>query len=73
MGNVIGQSEANTKAILATTVGKVLIIDEAYMLYAGASAGAGGGTDIYKAAVIDTIVAEVQSVSNRTKEYGENS
>jgi AAA+ superfamily predicted ATPase len=63
IGNVIGQSEANTKAILATTVGKVLIIDEAYMLYSGASTGgAGGGTDIYKTAVIDTIVAEVQSV-----------
>jgi alanine-alpha-ketoisovalerate/valine-pyruvate aminotransferase len=29
IGNVIGQSEANTKAILANTVGKVLIIDEA--------------------------------------------
>lgn len=38
-------------------MGKVLIIDEAYML--------GGGkqhADIYKAAIIDTIVAEVQSV-----------
>jgi len=58
IGNVIGQSEANTKAILATTVGKVLIIDEAYMLY---SSGGANGSDIYKTAVIDTIVAEVQS------------
>jgi hypothetical protein len=62
IGNVIGQSEANTKAILATTVGKVLIIDEAYMLYSGSGSGSGSGTDIYKTAVIDTIVAEVQSV-----------
>ena len=66
VGNVIGQSEANTKAILATTVGKVLIIDEAYMLYAGSGSGSGSGggsgSDIYKVAVIDTIVAEVQSV-----------
>jgi hypothetical protein len=62
IGNVIGQSEANTKAILATTVGKVLIIDEAYMLYSGSGSGGGSGTDIYKIAVIDTIVAEVQSV-----------
>ena len=66
IGNVIGQSEANTKAILATTVGKVLIIDEAYMLYSGSGSGGGGGggsgTDVYKTAVIDTIVAEVQSV-----------
>lgn len=35
IGNVIGQSESTTKAILATTVGKFLIIDEAYMLYSG--------------------------------------
>lgn len=55
VGSVLGGSEANTKAILASTVGKVLIIDEAYML------ASGGATDPYKTAVIDTIVAEVQS------------
>jgi AAA lid domain/ATPase family associated with various cellular activities (AAA) len=62
IGNVIGQSESNTKAILATTVGKVLVIDEAYMLYSGSGSGGASGTDIYKTAVIDTIVAEVQNV-----------
>ncbi|KAF1943538.1 P-loop containing nucleoside triphosphate hydrolase protein [Clathrospora elynae] len=55
IGSVMGGSEANTKAILASTIGKVLIIDEAYMLASGAAA------DPYKVAVIDTIVAEVQS------------
>ncbi|KAF2277903.1 P-loop containing nucleoside triphosphate hydrolase protein [Westerdykella ornata] len=55
VGSVLGQSETNTKGILASTVGKVLIIDEAYML-AGTSVA-----DPYKTAVIDTIVAEVQS------------
>ncbi|TVY43119.1 NFX1-type zinc finger-containing protein [Lachnellula subtilissima] len=61
LGSHIGQSEANTKGILATTVGKVLVIDEAYML--GSSKGEkGNGGDIYKTAVIDTIVAEVQGV-----------
>ncbi|KAK0127291.1 hypothetical protein ONS96_006841 [Cadophora gregata f. sp. sojae] len=61
IGSVMGQSEANTKAILTTTVGKVLIIDEAYMLYS--STGTAGGTnDIYKTAMIDTLVAEIQSV-----------
>ncbi|KAJ4366237.1 hypothetical protein N0V83_007873 [Neocucurbitaria cava] len=55
VGNVLGGSEANTKGILASTVGKVLIIDEAYMLASGAAG------DPYKVAVIDTIVAEVQS------------
>lgn len=28
VGAALGQSEANTKAILASTVGKVLVIDE---------------------------------------------
>ncbi|KAL5119739.1 hypothetical protein ACEQ8H_002345 [Pleosporales sp. CAS-2024a] len=55
VGSVLGGSEANTKGILASTVGKVLIIDEAYMLASGAA------NDPYKTAVIDTIVAEVQS------------
>ncbi|KAL9620613.1 MAG: hypothetical protein Q9160_004867 [Pyrenula sp. 1 TL-2023] len=60
IGNVLGASESNTKAILAATAGKVLVIDEAYMLYSGDGSGA-GGADTYKASVIDTIVAEVQS------------
>lgn len=60
ISNVIGGSEANTKAILASTVGKVLIIDEAYML-AGSSGDSNQAADSFKTAVIDTIVAEVQS------------
>ena len=38
-----------------------MIIDEAYMLYAESDAG-GNRSDSFKTAVIDTIVAEVQSV-----------
>jgi hypothetical protein len=76
IGNVLGQSESQTKAILSNAVGKVLVIDEvsqrplctsqslmiaqAYMLYG--RSGTGGTADPYKTAVIDTIVAEVQSV-----------
>ncbi|KZS96999.1 P-loop containing nucleoside triphosphate hydrolase protein [Sistotremastrum niveocremeum HHB9708] len=60
IGAYIGHSESQTKAILAATRGKVLIIDEAYMLYSGT--GGGGNTESFKTAVIDTIVAEVQSV-----------
>lgn len=59
IGSALGQSEQQTKGILAATVGKVLVIDEAYGLYGGSQ---GGTTDPYKTAVIDTIVAEVQSV-----------
>lgn len=62
MGSALGQSEKNTKAILEATRGKVLIIDEAYMLNSGSSES-GGTSDPYKTAVIDTIVAEVQSTS----------
>lgn len=61
MGKFIGHSEANAKAILASAMGKVLIIDEAYMLYTG-TAGGGSTTDSFKTAIVDTIVAEVQSV-----------
>lgn len=58
IGSVLGESEKNTKGILAATVGKVLVIDEAYGLHCG---GGAGGADLYKTAVVDTIVAEVQS------------
>lgn len=58
----MGESEKLTKSILASTLGKVLVIDEAYGLCAGgASGGTGAKNDIYRSAVVDTIVAEVQS------------
>ncbi|KAF8915627.1 P-loop containing nucleoside triphosphate hydrolase protein [Mucidula mucida] len=57
IGQYIGQSEVKTKAILETTKGKVLVIDEAYGLYDGNS---GSNTGAFKKSVIDTIVAEVQ-------------
>lgn len=59
IGQCLGKSEAKTRAILQMSIGKVLIIDEAYMLNTG---GPGGQKDIYRTAVIDTLVAEVQSV-----------
>ncbi|KAI1379383.1 P-loop containing nucleoside triphosphate hydrolase protein [Hypoxylon crocopeplum] len=62
VGGALGQSEKNTKAILDNTKGKVLIIDEAYSLASGLS-DSGGASDPYKTAVVDTIVAEVQSTA----------
>lgn len=59
VGAVLGESEKLTKGILAAALGKVLVIDEAYGLYNG---GSGSTNDPFKTAVIDTIVAEVQSV-----------
>ncbi|KAL7947483.1 P-loop containing nucleoside triphosphate hydrolase protein [Trichoderma barbatum] len=57
IGSHLGHSESQTKGILAATVGKVLVIDEAYGLYGGKNTA-----DPYRTAVIDTIVAEVQNV-----------
>lgn len=57
VGNVVGASEAKTKGILAATLGKVLVIDEAYDLWGSK----GSSTDPFRVAVINTIVAEVQS------------
>lgn len=58
VGAVLGESEKLTKGILAASLGKVLVIDEAYGLYGGH----GSTSNPYNTAVIDTIVAEVQSV-----------
>ncbi|KAJ2978133.1 hypothetical protein NUW58_g7590 [Xylaria curta] len=57
IGDAVGRSESNTRAILASTIGKVLIIDEAYMLDPGDPTST---RDSYKTAVLDSIVAEVQ-------------
>ncbi|KAM0265171.1 hypothetical protein ACHAQJ_000324 [Trichoderma viride] len=58
IGTCLGESEAKTKRILESTVGKVLVIDEAYMLDTGDS----HDQDKYKTGVIDTIVAMTQGV-----------
>ncbi len=57
IGDAVGKSESNTKAILASTVGKVLVIDEAYMLDPG---DATLGHNTYKTAVLDLLVSEIQ-------------
>ncbi|KAF1833156.1 P-loop containing nucleoside triphosphate hydrolase protein [Decorospora gaudefroyi] len=63
VGETLGSSEARTRAILASTIGKVLIIDEAYGLGSSASGsndGANGNSqDNFRAGVINTIVGEV--------------
>ncbi|KND87314.1 NFX1-type zinc finger-containing protein 1 [Tolypocladium ophioglossoides CBS 100239] len=61
VGAVLGGSEEKTKGILASTVGKVLVIDEASGLDGG-DGGNGSFVDRFRVAVVDTIVAEVQNV-----------
>ncbi|KZT25319.1 P-loop containing nucleoside triphosphate hydrolase protein [Neolentinus lepideus HHB14362 ss-1] len=60
IGGAVGKSGNRTKAILAATVGKVLVIDEAYMLRGGSHGNR--NADSFRSAVVDTIVAEVQGV-----------
>ena len=63
-GYVISQSEQLTKDILTTWMGMILVVDEAYGVYASkASSGRRSGSfDLFRAVVIDTIVAEVQNL-----------
>lgn len=60
IGAYIGHSEEMTKDVLDSARGNVLIIDDAHMLYPG-SKGAGHKTDIFRVAVLDTIVANVSA------------
>lgn len=60
IGNVLGSSETQTRAILENARGNVLVIDEAYGL--DPSKGLNSSKDIYREAVIDTIVEQVQNV-----------
>ncbi len=63
ISNVIRQSEVNAKAIRATTVGTSPHHRRSlYVVVRIRSRGGPNAVHIYKTAIIDTIVAEVQSV-----------
>jgi SpoVK/Ycf46/Vps4 family AAA+-type ATPase len=59
IGDALGTSEKQTRAILTAAEGSVLVIDEAYGLHS--SGGAGKTSDPYKTAVIDTLVGQIQA------------
>ena len=60
IGPFLGQSEERTKKILRDAKGKVLMIDEAYMLDPYRTSN-GLGADSYRQAAIDTLMGEVQN------------
>lgn len=60
IGAYIGHSEMKTMDVLKEARGNVLIIDDAHMLYPGAQ-DAGHKTDVFRIAVLDTIVANVSA------------
>jgi AAA+ superfamily predicted ATPase len=62
VGGALGSSEILTRAILRSAEGCVLIIDEAYALNPVLGNNGGGTSDPYRAAVLDTIVEQVQGV-----------
>lgn len=65
IGEYLGESENITKRILASARGKVLIIDEAYALSDSSDeANEHGCGNIYKTAIIDTLVANIQGGPN---------
>lgn len=61
IGEHIGESEMKTSRILDSTIGKVLIIDDAHMFYPGSRAGTGNESDIFRLGVIDTIIAKIHN------------
>lgn len=65
IGEYLGESENITKRILASARGKVLIIDEAYAFSDSSDETNGSGCgNIYKTAIIDTLVANIQGGPN---------
>lgn len=64
--SVLREFEKNIKTILKATEGKVLIIDEAYMLYSS-DADMNITFDSYKIAVVNIIIVEIQSILSENR------
>src|SRR5271167_45286 len=60
IGMHIGESEAYTKEALDKAKKGVLVIDDAHILVPGVTHDSSHHTDIYRAAIIDTLVANIQ-------------
>jgi SpoVK/Ycf46/Vps4 family AAA+-type ATPase len=61
LGQYMGESEAKTSQILDSTVGKVLIVDDAHMIYQGGKGNCASETDNYRLGCIDTIVTKIHN------------
>lgn len=61
VGQYIGESEARTSEILDSTLGKVLIIDDAHMFYNGSRAGATSESDDYRLGCIDVLISKIHN------------
>lgn len=61
IGEYIGQSEMRTSEVLDSTVGKVLIIDDAHMFYNGSRAGAITKSDNFRLGCIDVLISRIHN------------
>lgn len=61
IGQYIGQSEAKTSQIMDSSLGKVLIIDEAHMFYHGSRPGTSDSSDEFRLACLDIIISQVHN------------
>jgi AAA+ superfamily predicted ATPase len=61
VGQYVGQSEERTSEILDSTLGKVLIIDDAHMFYNGSRAGATFESDDYRLGCIDVLISRIHN------------
>jgi hypothetical protein len=60
IGRYLGQSEDNTTEALDSAKNGVLVIDDAHILVPEVAHNSSGGTDKYRAGIIDTLVAKIQ-------------
>ncbi|KAK5655532.1 hypothetical protein OQA88_5463 [Cercophora sp. LCS_1] len=61
IGQYIGESEVKTSQIMDSSLGKVLIIDEAHMFYHGSRPGTSDESDEFRLACLDTIISRVHN------------
>ncbi|KAI5925989.1 P-loop containing nucleoside triphosphate hydrolase protein [Camillea tinctor] len=61
IGRYTGESETKTSQILNSTLGKVLIIDDAHMFYNGSMAGATSEFDGFRLGCIDVLVSAIHN------------
>jgi SpoVK/Ycf46/Vps4 family AAA+-type ATPase len=64
VGPYIGHSEENTQKAFQEASGGVLIIDDFHLLFPNTMHGT-NGSDVFRAAIIDTIVAEIDPTTTR--------
>ncbi|KAK4187278.1 P-loop containing nucleoside triphosphate hydrolase protein [Podospora australis] len=61
IGQYIGESEVKTSNILDSTIGKVLIIDDAHMFFHGSRAGATHEGDEFRLGCIDVLISKIHN------------